>query len=30
LNGTPITSYQDTLLAGIRNRNIGFIFQTST
>ena len=28
LDGRPITSYQDRLLAGIRNRNIGFIFQT--
>jgi putative ABC transport system ATP-binding protein len=28
LNGQPITSYQDKLLARIRNRNIGFIFQT--
>jgi putative ABC transport system ATP-binding protein len=28
LNGQPITSYQDKLLARLRNRNIGFIFQT--
>jgi putative ABC transport system ATP-binding protein len=28
LDGTPITSYQDRQLARIRNRNIGFIFQT--
>jgi putative ABC transport system ATP-binding protein len=28
LNGQPITSYHDRLLARIRNRNIGFIFQT--
>jgi putative ABC transport system ATP-binding protein len=28
LNGQPITSYRDKLLARLRNRNIGFIFQT--
>jgi len=28
LDGKPVTSRQDTLLAGLRNRNIGFIFQT--
>src|SRR5262245_47373819 len=28
INGSPITSYRDRELAGIRNREIGFIFQT--
>ena len=28
LNGTPIASYRDTAVARIRNREIGFIFQT--
>ena len=28
LNGTPVSSYRDAALARIRNREIGFIFQT--
>jgi putative ABC transport system ATP-binding protein len=28
INGAPITSYRDRTLAGIRNREIGFVFQT--
>jgi putative ABC transport system ATP-binding protein len=28
INGSPITTYRDRTLAGIRNREIGFIFQT--
>jgi putative ABC transport system ATP-binding protein len=28
INGSPITSYRDRTLAGIRNREIGFVFQT--
>ena len=28
LNGTPVSSYRDAALAKIRNREIGFIFQT--
>ena len=28
INGTPIASYRDRHLAGIRNRDIGFVFQT--
>jgi putative ABC transport system ATP-binding protein len=28
LNGSPITSYRDGALSAIRNRDIGFIFQT--
>ncbi len=28
INGSPITTYRDRELAGIRNREIGFIFQT--
>jgi putative ABC transport system ATP-binding protein len=28
INGSPITNYHDRTLAGIRNREIGFIFQT--
>jgi putative ABC transport system ATP-binding protein len=28
INGLPITTYRDRTLAGIRNREIGFVFQT--
>jgi putative ABC transport system ATP-binding protein len=28
LNGTPVTSYRDRALAEVRNREIGFVFQT--
>jgi putative ABC transport system ATP-binding protein len=28
LNGTPVTTYRDRALAGLRNREIGFVFQT--
>src|SRR5215475_10206513 len=28
INGAPITSYRDRTLAAIRNREIGFVFQT--
>jgi putative ABC transport system ATP-binding protein len=28
INGRPITSYRDRHLAGVRNREIGFVFQT--